>query len=225
MASSKCNNNMVQSLLHGRGRGRLFLSILLALAVSTTANAQAFLDKLRKIESGRGIVIVQQNRDIDRLVNNYQEPTPAAPAHTSVSPAHNTPGYPAHSTETTRPEATAPHSTTTPSAGTDSEADMTTVIDTRKKVMRNSYKTTGYRIQLYSGGNSRADRQKAERIGNEIKAYFPYEPIYVHFYSPSWKCRMGNYKEIEDARAILKQVKELGYKQACIVKGTISVAY
>ena len=90
--------------------------------------------------------------------------------------------------------------------------------------MRNSYKMKGYRIQVYSGGNSHADKQKAEKAGADMKRLFPTEPVYVHFYSPSWKCRMGNYKTAEEAHRILSQVKK-HYRQACIVKGTINVQY
>ena len=128
-------------------------------------------------------------------------------------------------------------STTTPSAQTSSgsattsnnkpqqqptEAEETT-IDTSKKVIRGGKKVQGYRVQVFSGGNSRADRQKAERIGSTMKSHFPDQPIYVHFYSPSWKCRIGNYRTVEEARLILSQVKQLGYSSACIVKGTITV--
>ena len=91
--------------------------------------------------------------------------------------------------------------------------------------MRNSYKTQGYRIQVFSGGNSRLDKQKAQTAGTVMKSNFPSEPVYVHFYSPSWKCRMGNYRSIEEARRLLKRVKQLGYPQANIIKGTISVQY
>jgi hypothetical protein len=34
---------------------------------------------------------------------------------------------------------------------------------------------------------------------------------------------MGNYKTAEEARSILAQVKKLGYKDACIIKGTITL--
>lgn len=114
---------------------------------------------------------------------------------------------------------------TSPANSPAEDEDLTPTIDTRKKVMSRSYKTQGYRIQVFSGGNSRKDRQKAENAGTAMKSYFPSEPIYVHFYSPSWKCRMGNYKSLYEARKILAQVKKLGYTQACIVKGTISVQY
>jgi hypothetical protein len=87
------------------------------------------------------------------------------------------------------------------------------------------YKVNGFRVQVFAGGNSRNDRLKAERIGNEIKTLFPAEPIYVHFYSPRWICRMGNYRTYEEAHAILRSVKELGYQSAIIVKGKITVQY
>lgn len=98
-------------------------------------------------------------------------------------------------------------------------------VDTSKKMMRNSYKVTGYRIQAYSGGNSRADREKANKIGDAIKMKYPDQPVYVHFYSPRWICRVGNFRSYNEAAQLLKGIKAMGYKQACIVKGKINVAY
>jgi hypothetical protein len=34
---------------------------------------------------------------------------------------------------------------------------------------------------------------------------------------------MGNYKNINEAREVLAKVKKLGYKDACIIKGTITL--
>lgn len=98
-------------------------------------------------------------------------------------------------------------------------------VDMRKKVMRRSYKVNGYRVQVFAGGNSRNDKIKAQNAGNAVKMAFPSQPIYVHFYSPRWICRMGNYRTYAEANAILQQVKKMGYKQACIVSGKITVAY
>ena len=83
----------------------------------------------------------------------------------------------------------------------------------------------GYRVQVYAGGNSRDARVKAERTGREINALFPREPVYVHFYSPRWICRMGNYRTYEEAHQVLNAVKKLGYQSAIIVKGKITVPY
>lgn len=100
-----------------------------------------------------------------------------------------------------------------------------TIVDTSKKMMRNSRKVTGYRIQAYSGGNSRADREKANRIGDAIKMKYPDQPVYVHFYSPRWICRVGNFRSYSEAANLLKGIKAMGYSQACIVKGKITVGY
>lgn len=108
----------------------------------------------------------------------------------------------------------------------DATADMEIpTVDMRKKVMANSYKVTGYRVQAFAGGNTRADRQKAEQARNNIKMNFPNEPIYVHFYSPRWICRVGNYRSYEEAHKMLVEIRKLGYSGASIVKGKITVQY
>lgn len=89
--------------------------------------------------------------------------------------------------------------------------------------MVGSYKVDGYRVQVYAGGNSRKDRQTAEEIGAKLKRSFPAEPVYVHFYSPRWICRIGNYRSYDDAVRMLKDVKAMGFKQASLVRGKITV--
>lgn len=104
----------------------------------------------------------------------------------------------------------------------DDEMSIPTV-DMRKKVMRGSRKVTGYRVQAFAGGNTRADKMKAQQAGNDIKMRFPDQPIYVHFYSPRWICRVGNYRSLGEAQRMLRAVKKMGYKSATIVKGKITV--
>ena len=36
---------------------------------------------------------------------------------------------------------------------------------------------------------------------------------------------MGNFRTYQEAHSVLSQVQKLGYKQACIVSGKITVAY
>lgn len=126
--------------------------------------------------------------------------------------------------ETERRETARKAETTEKTGLEDTGMDIPTV-DMRKKVMRRSYKVTGYRVQAYAGGNSREDRIKAEKIGSNIKMKFPDEPVYVHFYSPRWICRVGNYRTFEEADRMLQHLKGMGYKQACIVRGKITVQY
>lgn len=206
------------------------------------SEAQSFLDHLQKKEPGKASVKVSQSKDIDELVNGKVKITittlPQAPT-TSKSKQDDKPSiHPLtphkqdkitdktkedrnnkqeSSVKTTERRATKEDTSTF-------ELDIPT-IDMRKKVMRKSYKINGYRVQAFAGGNSRADRLRAESIRDNIKQVLPNEPIYVHFYSPRWICRVGNYRSYEEAARILKQVKGLGYKQACIVRGKITVQY
>ena len=96
-------------------------------------------------------------------------------------------------------------------------------VDMRKKVMRNARKVTGYRVQAFAGGNTRADKNRAQQIGKAIKLRYPDQPIYVHFYSPRWICRVGNYRSYGEASRMLHAVKAMGYRGATIVKGKITV--
>ena len=70
-----------------------------------------------------------------------------------------------------------------------------------------------------------APRRLAEQVGNDIKANYPNVPVYVHFYSPRWICRVGNYRTYEEAHQMLLSIRNLGYKEASIVKGKVTVQY
>lgn len=81
----------------------------------------------------------------------------------------------------------------------------------------------GFRIQVYSGGNTRIARQEAERAGQKVKAELPSQPVYVHFYSPRWSCRVGNFKTYNSALPVLRKIRKLGYKGAIIIRAIITV--
>lgn len=211
-----------------------FIAILVfATGISMSCHAQSFLSDLQKQKQGEGTVTVKQSADIDNLVNNaklkssQQAAQQTKEIHQSDNTEHKTTVVPHHEeTATHRQAATNDHrNIPTEKHQTQKSADSDVVVDTSKKMMRNSYKVTGYRIQAYSGGNSRADREKANRIGDAIKMRFPDQPVYVHFYSPRWICRVGNFRSYSEAASLLKSIKAMGYSQACIVKGKISVGY
>lgn len=200
---------------------RIVITSLLAVGTAVAAEAQTFLDRLQKPAKNQGSITVHQDAAIDALVNGPYT-APAAPAQ---KPRKAEEEKPATTTETPKSQTTKEQpKRETEKAETTTAAPAETP-DTRKKVMRNSYKVTGFRVQVFAGGNSRRDRQKAEQIGENIKANIPGEPVYVHFYSPRWICRMGNYRTYEEAHQMLQAVRKLGYTQASIVKGKISVQY
>jgi len=198
---------------------RLISIIILCIGILTNADAQTFTQRIQKQVAGQGSITIRQDSVIDQLVNSAtlgikssgQAAKPSQTSSTSpTSPSSST----SHTSTTSHTSSTSP---TTTSAIPDT-------IDTSKKIMR-GIKITGYRVQVFAGGNSRADRQKAERIRDDIKAHFSTVPVYAHFYSPRWICRVGNYRTYEEAHQMLVTLRNIGYTQATIVKGKITVAY
>jgi cytoskeletal protein RodZ len=176
-----------------------------------TISAQTFTQRLQKSVNG-ATVTVHQDKAIDDLVNG-----PNTPIATKKSQPEKT----ASSVASTTP--TSPTSSTTPTVPTSKPAPTDTASVAHKS--SHSIKTTGFRVQVFAGGNSRKDKQTAERMGNELRTLFPHEAVYVHFYSPRWICRMGNYRTQEEAHRALVEVKKLGYTSATIVKGKITIPY
>ena len=205
-------------------RQLLFVFVAL-LAFPMTINAQSFLDDLKVKNSEGANVNVVQSKDLDELVDNAKliKSTPSASSQYNKSGKNEPNHMDKHDGEhTRRPSDVLNRDTDTHVAVGEGNAD---AANTNKKVMLNGRKTTGYRIQVYSGGNSRKDRQNAENTGRALKQRFPSVPVYVHFYSPRWICRMGNFRTYQEAESLLKEIKSMGYSQACIVKGVISVGY
>jgi len=184
-------------------------------------SAQTFTQRIQQQNgNGQGTVTIHQDADIDKLVNSEvlnntkQATTPTSPNQPATPHGATTSG--------TKPSNNA--NVSSGSATGNGEADETSP-DLSKKVMRGGVKVNGYRVQAFAGGNSRNDRIKAEQIGNNIKSHFANVPVYVHFYSPRWICRVGNYRTYEEAHQMLVQLRNLGYNQASIVKGKITVQY
>lgn len=225
------------------------LSLLFMMCATTSANAQTFLDQLKKSKPGEGKVTVTQSKDIDNLVNGVKgitttTTTPKTTVGKTVGektkvapkPNHNKDNAAKdkaqalykerereHERENASERKAEGHKTerTTEETG---EMSIPTV-DMSKKVMRNSHKISGYRVQAFAGGNTRDDKQRAQQIGNAIKMKHPDQPVYVHFYSPRWICRVGNYRTYGEAQKMLHSLRAMGYKGATIVKGTITVQY
>lgn len=201
---------------------RLVMILMMCVGCITAANAQSsFTERLQKSKAGEGKVTVHESRAIDELVNGKTTETqPTKPATTTTV----TPQKPADKKD----NETASKQDKTTEKLSDTAGQATVIVpDTadHRKMIKNGYKVTGYRVQVFAGGNSRYDRLKAEKTGSEIKSLFPDVPVYVHFYSPRWICRMGNYRTYEEAHEILKRVKDMGYQSAIIVKGKITVQY
>lgn len=207
------------------------ITIIILCVGCVAANAQTFTQRLQKSNAGEGKVTITQSKEIDDLVNGPQNVNPQSTQTTQGNQGNQNSPTTQTTQRTLAPQKQAeekekPQQSQRPQITTQSELppDTTFTTEPRKKVLK-GYKVNGYRVQVFAGGNSRDARVKAERTGREINALFPSEPVYVHFYSPRWICRMGNYRTYEEAHQMLNAVKKLGYQSAIIVKGKITVPY
>jgi hypothetical protein len=194
-----------------------------SLFVNISAGAQTFTQRLQKKTKGEATVTVHQDKAIEDLVNGpYVAPVQKKQNTTSQHAGQQ----PAKKSQDQRTDV-AQKDTPSPRHQQDTAQHASSASDSLSTTHKasHSYKTMGFRVQVFAGGNSRRDRQKAEQMGNQLRALFPTEAVYVHFYAPRWICRMGNYRSYEEAHQMLVEVKKLGYTASTIVKGKITVAY
>lgn len=198
---------------------------MLCTGIAINTSAQTFTQRIQQQNSnGQGNITIHEDENISKLVNSEVLNNTKQPTQSNVyTPNASAVGKNTSTTKPTTPT-TKPTVINGISTGDNSETDEANP-DLSKKVMRGGVKVNGYRVQAFAGGNSRKDRVQAEQIGNNIKSHFANVPVYVHFYSPRWICRVGNYRTYEEAHQMLVQLRNLGYNQASIVKGKITVQY
>ncbi len=172
-------------------------------------SAQTFTQKVQQSKQGEGSVTIHHDAAIDELVNARQA-VRSAPTPSPVTPKKDKEDKPANThhqkTDTTQQVSKPVHD-----------------LDTAVVVTGRPFKTNGYRVQVFAGGNTRRDKLKAEQIGRSLEQLFPNETVYVHFYSPRWICRIGNYRTREEANAKMIEIRQLGYNSASVVPGKIIV--
>lgn len=85
-------------------------------------------------------------------------------------------------------------------------------------------KARGYRVQVYAGNNSRIARQEANEVADKVKSEFPELSVYAFFQPPRWLCRVGDYRSIEEADAVMRRLKATGkFKEVSIVREQINI--
>lgn len=188
-------------------RDRWVTFFILCVGMLTHANAQTFTERIQKKVDGKGTITIHQSEEINQLVND----------------PNATDSQVQKVTENKRQvEPLKDNKQVNNTTSSSSENDETEPVETQKKATQ---KITGYRVQAFAGGNSRKDRLTAESIRNNIKSQIPNVAVYVHFYSPRWICRVGNFRTYEEAHQMMVRLQNMGYKQASIVKGKITVTY
>lgn len=89
-------------------------------------------------------------------------------------------------------------------------------------VQRTQQKVSGFRVQVYAGNNSQKARSEAHRMAEKVKLLFPEMTVYSQFVSPRWLCRVGDFRSIEEADAVMRQLKATGeFKEVSIVRSLV----
>lgn len=78
----------------------------------------------------------------------------------------------------------------------------------------------GYRIQIYFGNN----RSDAEKIERKFKSLFPdnRDEVYLRYYQPYWRVRIGNYYRKIDAQHLLHELTK-EFENVLLIKDEIEL--
>ena len=99
-------------------------------------------------------------------------------------------------------------------------------VESTREASRSRYRAQGYRIQVFTGGNDRAAKLAAQDMKIKVQRYFPELSVYIHFQSPRWVCRVGDFLSREEAQHYVKLIKKKRLSpEAAIVKSPILRAY
>ena len=217
--------------------------IICHLSFSVSVEAQSFTQRLQQDMGGGGKITVHHDAAIDELVNGKTVAPPAQPRQRNNQNTRQQTTTQRTTDNQQRTSDNLQRTSDNQQRATDNqqraenqqrqqnnevvtlrEQVETTPVDTIVQPRR-TRQMMGYRIQAFAGGKTRNDRQKAEQTKKNLEALFPGHKVYVHFYSPRWICRMGNFRTIAEAKEVLDEVVRMGYDSATLVRGKITVPY
>jgi hypothetical protein len=91
-------------------------------------------------------------------------------------------------------------------------------------VARQRHKAQGYRICIYTGGNSRKDREAAVKMGNTCRSYFSELAAYTSFESPRWVTHVGDFRTKEEAQKYVKLIRRKRFTyETRVVRSTVNL--
>lgn len=169
--------------------------LLLLWPFSLTAAAQTTLtESLRRSEAGRGEVVLIQSQAIEKAVNEGNAPAiPVTPTKPITAPTDTT----ARHTVKARPKHTGNH------------------------VSRGRHRARGYRICIFTGGNSRSDKTRAVQMGQKCRNAFPELSVYTTFQSPRWVTHVGDFRNKEDAEKYVKLIRRARFTYETKIVGSV----
>ncbi|REJ82976.1 MAG: SPOR domain-containing protein [Bacteroidetes bacterium] len=77
------------------------------------------------------------------------------------------------------------------------------LIEKQKQLNLLNQSVSGYRIQIYFGGN----RQKASEVKLDFAGKYPEVPSYLTYQPPNFKVRVGDFRSTFEARKFLREIE------------------
>lgn len=185
--------------------------LIVFILTSVCATAQTFTDHARKQNNGGGRLTVVQDTELDNIVNNKRGKTTQ-----TTQTAKKAEAKPAKKADVASDDVQKKNKASDkPTANTAIPATKpaSTVRSSRPRqgnyyVARQRVASQGYRIQIYTGGNSRNDKNEAQQMRVKCQQQFPELAAYVHFISPHWVCRVGDFNTRESAARYVSRLRK-----------------
>ena len=175
------------------------------LILGCSASAQSkFTDYVKSQRTGDGRVVIIQTPEIDDVVNNIlpQKKKSLTPTATKTK-LIETPNHESGKKINESPR----QGKTNRMQNTENAGEHAYENDHIFNGTRQRYKTTGYRIQIFTGSNSHNDKMKAYSIGEACQRKFPMLSVYPRFINPRWVCRVGDFRTHEDAQQYARKIR------------------
>lgn len=184
---------------------RVLMFLVFALVTTIVSAQNSYTSRLETTENGEGRVIISADQSIRQIIDGTKKVKTEA-----------------ISSKKSQTETIVQKSQDINSVMPIVDKPITSREDRRTYVSGNRYKAQGYRIQVYTGGNQRADKQQAQTIANKVHNLFPELSVYTHFDSPRWICRVGDFRNREDAERYVRKIRQAGIsREARTVKCTV----
>ena len=169
--------------------------ILCWLLCGATAMAQAtFTEQLGKDEAGKGRVVVRQSKEIDQVVNGNVSPKPAAKPEQKAE--HKAEAKGEHNADPATPKNAEHHENKAKPAS-----------QGKGYTARSRHKARGFRICIFTGGNSRQDKAKAQQVGQQCRNKFGELAVYTFFQSPRWVTHVGDFATRKEAEKYVNLIR------------------
>lgn len=221
---------------------RIILLLCATLFALSTYSQSTYTEKLRKNEAGKGTVVIRQSDEIERIVNGTQKPRSASKVSTSTTKndASANSGSTSHASHTSATATHTSHPSTDASEKKESARKSSenkskptqkhnTASDTssgHRYISRARHKARGFRICIFTGGNSRADKIKAIQMGNKCREKFRELAVYPSFEAPRWVTHVGDFKTRQEAQKYVVRIRRahISY-EVRIVASEVNIPY